>query len=127
MQQRELAGQREKTPLMLWHSGCNFGCMSRFGAAMHVPENLRIRISALGELSRPLGESRAAALARRLAQAVARDVALGRDTNVTIDGWIREIAIEIADTSRRSTPERVAERRSTPRHRSLADVLPEVR
>ena len=93
---------------------------------MHLPENLRVRISALGELSRPLGESRAAALARRLAEAVARDVALGRDTSGTIDGWIREIAIEIADTSRRPTADRMGERRSAPRHRSLADVLPEV-
>ena len=93
---------------------------------MHLPQNLRVRISALGELSRPLGESRAAALARRLAEAVARDVALGRDTNGTIDGWIREIAIEIADTSRGPTADRVGEKRGAPRHRSLADVLPEV-
>lgn len=65
-------------------------------------------------------------LAHRLAESVARDVAAGRDTNATIDTWIRQIALEIADMSRRTTSERVAEKRGPARHRSLADVLPEV-
>ncbi len=68
---------------------------------MHLPENLRARISALGELSRPLGDRRAATLARTLAEAVARDLAHGRDISLTIDDWIRQIALEIAESSQR--------------------------
>lgn len=92
---------------------------------MQVSANLRARISALGELSRPLGERRAATLARALADAVARDVAEGRNPDHTIDSWIRRIATEIVGTTQpapAATPS--ARRASGPRR--LADVLPEV-
>jgi hypothetical protein len=92
---------------------------------MHLPENLRARISALGELSRPLGDRRAATLARTLAEAVARDLTHGRDISLTIDDWIRQIALEIAESSQRNQASR-PERRGATKHRGLADVLPEV-
>lgn len=85
---------------------------------MQLSPNLRARISALGELSRPLGESRAAALARALAGAVANDVAKGRDPEATIDDWIRRLATEIAA----SAP--ATQKPGGPRR--LADILPEV-
>lgn len=85
---------------------------------MQLSPNLRARISALGELSRPLGESRAATLARALAGAVASDVAKGRDPEATIDDWIRRIATEIATVTPASQKPRGP--------RSLADILPEV-
>lgn len=85
---------------------------------MQLSPNLRARISALGELSRPLGETRATALARALAGAVANDVAKGRDPQSTIDDWIRRIATEIA-AAKPSKPAASGPRR-------LADVLPEV-
>jgi hypothetical protein len=93
---------------------------------MNLPESLRARISALGELSRPLGDRRAAALARNLAESVASDVAHGRDTRVTIDDWIRQIAIEIAASSQRKPASRASDKPQTTKHRRLADVLPEV-
>jgi hypothetical protein len=93
---------------------------------MHLPENLRARISALGELSRPLGDRRAATLARTLAESVARDLAQGRDTSLTIDDWIRQIAIEIAESSSRKPAPRAPEKRGATKYRGLADVLPEV-
>ncbi len=86
---------------------------------MQLNPNLRARISALGELSRPLGETRAAALARALAGAVANDVAKGRDPEATIDDWIRRLATEIAG----SHPTAAAKPRGPLR---LADILPEV-
>ncbi|WP_324570703.1 hypothetical protein [Hyphomicrobium sp.] len=92
--------------------------MSSFGATMQLSPNLRARISALGELSRPLGETRATALARALAGAVANDVARGRDPESTIDAWIRRIATEIA-AREPAQPKPKGPRR-------LADVLPEV-
>ena len=85
---------------------------------MQLSPNLRARISALGELSRPLGEIRATVLARALAGAVANDVAKGRDPEATIDDWIRRIATEIA-TAKPAKPAPTGPRR-------LADVLPEV-
>ena len=87
---------------------------------MQVSANLRARISALGELSRPLGETRAAALAQALAKAVARDVAEGRNPDATIDGWIRRIAAEITETA----PPAASGRPVAPRR--IADILPEV-
>lgn len=87
---------------------------------MQLSPNLRARISALGELSRPLGETRAAVLARALAGAVADDVARGRDPEPTIDDWIRRIAIEIA------AREPVKPKAKPPGPRRLADILPEV-
>ncbi len=90
---------------------------------MQVSANLRARISALGELSRPLGETRAAALARALANAVANDVAQGRDPDATIDAWIRRLAAEIVATS---APSSAAPGSKSPRRRGLGDVLPEV-
>ncbi|WP_072395261.1 hypothetical protein [Hyphomicrobium sp. CS1GBMeth3] len=89
---------------------------------MQLSARLRARISALGELSRPLGEPRAAALARSLANAVAADVARGYDPDATIDDWIRRIAEEIVKHSRASStaPGKAA------RMRRIGDVLPEV-
>lgn len=84
---------------------------------MQLSANLRARISALGELSRPLGDERATALARALAAAVARDVADGRDPDATIDVWIRRLAAEIAA---KAPPEPAR------RPRRAADVLPEI-
>jgi hypothetical protein len=97
--------------------------MSSFGATMQVSANLRARISALGELSRPLGETRAAALAHALANAVARDVAAGRSPDETIDGWIRRLATEVA--AKTPAPAGSAAPKAA-RPRRLSDVLPEV-
>ena len=96
--------------------------MSSFGATMQVSANLRARIQALGELSRPLGENRAATLARALANAVASDVAAGRHPDPTIDGWLRRLATEIVE---KSAPPAAAPKRS-PGARRLSDILPEV-
>ena len=88
-----------------------------------LPAHLRARIQALGELSRPLGEAGAAALARSLAGAVIADISQGRDPEATLDAWIRQIACEITaktqDEGGTSNP-----RRPT---RSLKDLLPEIR
>ena len=89
---------------------------------MKASANLRARISALGELSRPLGETRAATLAQALANAVARDVAAGRNPDATIDGWVRRLAVEIAASP--SPAKASVQRPGAPR--KLADVLPEV-
>lgn len=89
---------------------------------MQLSARLRARISALGELSRPLGETRAATLARGLANAVAADVALGRNPDDTIDGWIRRIAAEIVEKA----PPEPAQAKRTPGTRRIADVLPEI-
>jgi hypothetical protein len=89
---------------------------------MQVSANLRARISALGELSRPLGETRAAALARALANAVASDVAAGRNPDPTIDGWIRRLATEIVEKG--ATPAATPKRPAGARR--LSDILPEV-
>ena len=103
--------------------------MSSFGATMQVSANLRARISALGELSRPLGETRAAALAHALANAVARDVAAGRNPDATIDGWLHQLATEIvAKTANKAShkPSASASGAQPLRPRRLSDVLPEV-
>lgn len=95
--------------------------MSSFGATMQLSENLRARISALGEMSRPLGDARAATLAQALAKAVASDVAAGRSPDATIDNWIRRIAQEVltkASASEHARKARVLRR--------VGDVLPEV-
>jgi len=89
---------------------------------MQLSANLRARISALGELSRPLGETRATTLARSLVNAVAEDVARGRDPDATIDAWIRRIAAEVVE---RAPAEPAGARRGTGTRR-LADVLPEI-
>lgn len=88
---------------------------------MQLSANLRARISALGELSRPLGDARATALAQSLAKAVASDVAAGRDPDATIDGWIRRIAQEIVQKA--PAPE-AARKPGAPRR--IGDVLPEI-
>jgi hypothetical protein len=90
---------------------------------MQLSANLRARISALGELSRPLGESRATALARALANAVASDVAQGRNPDATIDGWIRRLAAEIVDKPTQAT---ASPRKPASGTRRIADVLPEI-
>jgi len=93
---------------------------------MQLSANLRARISALGELSRPLGENRATALARALVNAVAADVARGRDPDATIDDWIRRIAAEIVT---KTPPKAQAEATSPVRPagtRRIGDVLPEI-
>lgn len=89
---------------------------------MQVSANLRSRISALGELSRPLGEARAASLARALASAVAQDVAEGRNPELTIDRWLRRIAAEIVQL--KPPAQQASARPKGPRR--LSDVLPEV-
>lgn len=89
---------------------------------MQLSATLRARISALGELSRPLGETRAATLARNLANAVAADVSHGRDPDATIDAWIRRIAEEIVAHA----PASAAASGNPARVRRIADVLPEV-
>jgi hypothetical protein len=102
--------------------------MSSFGATMQLPANLRARISALGELSRPLGDTRAASLARALANAVAADVAYGRNPDATIDGWLRRLAAEIVEKRPADAPPaRKPSRPSKPAGtRSIGDVLPEI-
>jgi hypothetical protein len=94
---------------------------------MQLSANLRARISALGELSRPLGESRATALARALVKAVAADVAQGRNPDATIDDWIRRLAAEIAAKApKKAQPgEAPASVRPTGTRR-IGDVLPEI-
>lgn len=91
---------------------------------MQLSANLRARISALGELSRPLGETRATTLARALANAVASDVAQGRNPDATIDTWIRRIATEIVEKA----PAENQAPRSKPaaKTRRIGDVLPEI-
>ncbi len=88
-----------------------------------LPAHLLSRISALGTLSRPLGEERAAAIARAIADFVVADVKQGVDPELLLDVWITRIAREIAE---KSAPEaaKPAKRRGI---RSLADFLPEVR
>jgi hypothetical protein len=92
---------------------------------MQLSASLRARISALGELSRPLGETRATNLARALANAVAADVAQGRNPEATIDSWIRRLAAEIAG----NPPAAAGGAASTGTHarmRRIGDVLPEI-
>lgn len=92
---------------------------------MNLSPQLRLRISALGELSRPLGEARAAVLARDLATEVASEVACGRNPERTIDAWIRRIASEI--TNQHPAQDKKAHASGPKRtQRSLADVLPEI-
>jgi len=90
---------------------------------MNLSAQLRLRISALGELSRPLGEARASALARDLATEVATEVARGRDPDRAIDKWIRRIASEIVEKQ----PREASKSKVTRTPRRLADVLPEIR
>lgn len=91
---------------------------------MQLSANLRARISALGELSRPLGETRATALAQALAKAVAADVAEGRNPDATIDGWIRRLAAEIVG---KAPPANAAPSNGTRTGlRRIGDVLPEI-
>lgn len=89
---------------------------------MQLSANLRARISALGELSRPLGETRATTLARALANAVANDVAQGRNPDPTIDTWIRRIAAEIVEKA----PSEPLRSKPAAKTRRIGDVLPEI-
>jgi len=91
---------------------------------MQLSASLRARISALGELSRPLGDVRAANLARALANAVAADVAHGRNPEATIDAWIRRLAAEITDKTPAAASTASAGTRI--RMRRIGDVLPEI-
>jgi len=88
-----------------------------------LPTHLLSRISALGTLSRPLGEERAAAIARAIADSVVAEVKKGVDPELLLDVWITRIACEIAAKSSPETA-KPAPRRGI---RSLADFLPEVR
>jgi hypothetical protein len=88
-----------------------------------LPAHLLSRISALGTLSRPLGEERAAAIARAIADSVVAEVKKGVDPELLLDVWITRIAREIAEKSSPETA-KPARRRGI---RSLADFLPEVR
>lgn len=92
---------------------------------MNLSAGLRSRISALGELSRPLGEARAAVLARKLVQDVARDVSRGRDPESTIDAWVQRLAIEIVEKAPRPAADD-AKTHKPKTQRRLADLLPEV-
>lgn len=86
-----------------------------------LPAHLLSRISALGTLSRPLGEERAAVLARAIADSVVVEVKKGADPELLLDVWITRIACEIAT----SAPEKA---KPAPRRgiRRLAELLPEV-
>jgi hypothetical protein len=99
--------------------------VSSFGATMQLSASLRARISALGELSRPLGETRATNLARALANAVAADVAQGRNPEATIDTWILRLAAEIAAKAPAANGE-AASTGTRIRMRRIGDVLPEI-
>jgi hypothetical protein len=88
-----------------------------------LPTHLLSRISALGTLSRPLGEERAATIARAIADSVVAEVQKGTDPELLLDVWITRIACEIAAKSAPETT-KPAPRRGL---RSLADFLPEVR
>lgn len=91
---------------------------------MHnVPSHLRSRLSTLGELSRPLGEARAAALARAIANNLLCDVSQGRDPERTIEDWLTRIACEIAA---KSQAQRAGVIDAGPRVRPVKDLLPEV-
>jgi len=87
-----------------------------------LPAHLRSRVSAVGQLSRPLGEARAATLARAIATDLATDVAHGRDPERSLDRWIARIAMELTDRSR-SAPVAGATR---PGVRPIRDFLPEI-
>lgn len=116
--------QREAPPsggALFWHGNCVGINVSLFGTNMQLSVSLRARISALGELSRPLGETRAATLARALAAAVAADVSQGRNPDPTIDAWIRRLAAEIAEKA--PAPDAGARRSGI---RRIGDVLPEI-
>ena len=90
---------------------------------MHrVPVHLLSRISTLGELSRPLGEARAAALARAIAGNIAADVSHGRNPEKALDDWLARIANEIAASHEQH---KIIEKTGA-RLRSLKDLLPEV-
>ena len=88
-----------------------------------LPAHLLSRISALGTLSRPLGEARAAVIARSIADSVVAEVKRGRDPELVLDVWITRIACEIAAQSSPQA-EKPAPRRGL---RRLAELLPEVR
>lgn len=88
-----------------------------------LPAHLLSRISALGTLSRPLGEARAAAIARAVADSVVAEVRKGADPERVLDDWITRIACEIAAQSAKEN-EKPAPRRGL---RRLAELLPEVR
>jgi hypothetical protein len=87
-----------------------------------VPAHLRSRVSVLGELSRPLGEARAAALAREVATSVIAAVSAGKDPERTLDEWVGRIACEIAANARAQADPSAARAHV----RSLRDLLPEV-
>jgi hypothetical protein len=86
-----------------------------------LPPHVRARVSTLGELSRPLGEARAAAFAREIAANLVAEVAAGRDPERALDAWITRIACEIAaKTQRKAAP-------GDGSHvRPVKDLLPEV-
>lgn len=87
-----------------------------------IPAHLRSRVSAVGQLSRPLGEARAAALARAIAADLAADVAHGRDPERSLDQWIARIASELTERSR-TEPVAGATRKGV---RPIGDFLPEI-
>ena len=90
---------------------------------MTISETLRKRISALGELSRPLGQGRATELASELITAVSSDVARGKSPDLTIDTWLEKIAKEIAKKNQSS---HTRNKSTTQKPRKLAEILPEV-
>jgi hypothetical protein len=80
--------------------------------------HLRHRIAALGALSRPLGETRAAAIAREVASTLVADVSAGRDPETCLNDWLKKISKEIAESHTQHV------RKS--RHKPVAALLPEV-
>jgi hypothetical protein len=83
---------------------------------------VRARLATLGELSRPLGEERASALARSIAMSLVTEVSRGRDPERALDRWLTQIACEIAVKAQAGT----APADSPPRARPVKDLLPEI-
>lgn len=80
---------------------------------------IRARIAALGELSRPLGEARAEAIAGEVARSLLADMKVGRNPDRALDAWLTRIACEIAANASSQRPRSSAKR-------TLKDLLPEI-
>lgn len=84
-----------------------------------IPQLIRIRLNALGRASRPLGEARARAFAREVADTIVSQLQANADAGRILDIYEARL---LAELSERTTPMEPA--RSRPRGRSLRDVLP---
>ena len=83
--------------------------------------HFRARIAALGELSRPLGEARAANLALQLAADVMAEISRGRNPERALNDWITRIACEVAAHAHRHGAPGASKRVTL-----LKDLLPEI-